>query len=44
MEMLKVVWILSEGHVKRFALNQSEDKHFRYKSIEDVVFSKGRVS
>ena len=42
--MLKVVRILFEGTVKRFALNQSEDKHFRYKSIEDVVFPQGGVS
>ena len=42
--MLKVVRILFDGTVKRFALNQSEDKHFRYKSIEDVIFPQGGVS
>ena len=42
--MLKVVRILFEGTVKRFAFNQSEDKHFRYKSVEDVIFPQGGVS
>ena len=43
-EMLKIVRILFQGTVKRFAFDQSEDICFRHQSIEKVIFSQGGIS
>ena len=43
-EMLKIVRILFQSTVKRFALDQSEDICFRHQSIEKVIFSQGGIS
>ena len=42
--MLKIVRILFQSTVKRFAFDQSEDKCFRHQSIEKVIFPQGGIS